>query len=384
MMTEHTTQQEKAAIRFKKSELLNAMMCETCMKMCTDYCCTGNISKSERLKPNTRAMVPFLHNKGIKEYDRAGIDALYYCTLCEACEAHCHPHVNTPEIIKKARAQVVELGLVPESIKELGLRVKNNKNAVNEPHEKRFIELQDLIPKKDKADIVFFIGCISSYREIEIARATLNLLKKGNFDFCVLKDEYCCGSPILNTGNVEIANEMIKHNIEKVKETGCTKIIASCSACYGIWKEEYPKHFDGEFNIKIQHVIEFFLENINKFNLKPYPKTVTYHDPCHLGRKLDYYEAPRELLKKIPQLELVEMFLNRQDATCCGAGGGFRIYNTKKSLEIGEKRLNEAIETKAKFLTSACPLCKRQFKDVNTQNKIEIRDIMEIFNNATG
>ena len=125
------------------------------------------------------------------------------------------------------------------------------------------------------------------------------------------------------------------------------------------------------------------MENIDKFDLKPFPKRVTYHDPCHLGRKLDFYEAPRELLSKIPQLELVEMFLTKQDATCCGAGGGFRVYNGKKSLEIGTKRLEEAIYTKAQVLISACPLCKLQFKDVNAQNKLEIKDITEIFDEAT-
>ncbi|NHI93725.1 MAG: (Fe-S)-binding protein [Candidatus Lokiarchaeota archaeon] len=382
-MAENETLKEKKLINFKKDELFEAMMCETCMKMCTDYCCTGNISKSERLKPNTRAMVPFLHNNDIKSYDEAGIDAIYYCTLCEGCETHCRPHVNTPNLIKKARAQIVDLELAPESIRKLGMNVLNSNNSLNEVYENRFEKLKDVIPKKDKAEIVYFVGCVSTYREFEIARATLNLLKKGNFDFCILNEEFCCGSPILNTGNVEIAENLIRHNIKKIKETGCSQIITSCSACYGMWKEEYPKYSEENFPFKIKHIIDFILDKIDEFNIKPYPKKVTYHDPCHLGRKLDIYNSPRELLQKIPQLEFIEMFLNKKDATCCGAGGGFRVYNKIKSLEIGSKRFEEALETKAEVLISACPLCKNQFKMVNIEDQLLIKDITELLDEVT-
>jgi len=382
-MTENTAQEEKKAIRFKKKELFNALLCESCMKMCTDFCCTGNISKSETIKPNTRALITYLHNKGFKEYDTTGIDALYYCTLCESCEAHCKPEVNAPGLIRKARAQIVELGLQPDSIKELGERVIKTNNTVNEPHEERFSKLDDLIPKKDKAEIVYFIGCISSYREMEIARATLNILKKGNFDFTVITDEFCCGSPLLATGNVEIAEKVIEHNISKVKATGCKKLIATCAACFGTWRDVYPDHSEEKFGFEVQHLIDFLLENLDKFTLKPYPKTVTYHDPCHLGRKLNYYDAPRELLKKIPKLELIEMTLNKKDASCCGAGGGLRIYKAYKSKEIGAVRLEEALFTNADVLVSACPLCKNQFKVLNKENKIIIKDIMEILDEIT-
>ncbi|MHA1797821.1 MAG: (Fe-S)-binding protein [Candidatus Helarchaeota archaeon] len=382
-MTEESTQEEKKAIRFKKKELFEVMLCETCMKMCTDYCCTGNVSKSELIKPNGRALVTYLHNKGIKSYDDAGINALFYCTLCEACEAHCRPNVNAPGFIRKARAQVVELGLAPEPIRELGLRVLNTNNTLNEPHEKRFSALEDLIPKKEKAEIVYFIGCFSSYREIEIARATLEILKKGNFDFCVLTDEYCCGSPLLNTGNVEVAEKVIKHNIENVKKTGCKQLVASCAACYGTWKEIYPNYSEEDFSFSVKHVVEFLLENIDKFKLNSLPKKVTYHDPCHLGRKLGFYDPPRELLKKIPNLELVEMSLNKENTTCCGAGGGFRIYNSEKSFMIGSERLEHALFTKADILSSACPLCKNQFKEVNKEDGLDVKDIIEIFNDLT-
>ncbi len=378
-MADNTTQEEKKGIKFKKKEMFDALLCESCMKMCTDFCCTGNISKSETIKPNARALVTYLHNKGFKKYDRTGIDALYYCTLCEACEAHCKPEVNAPNLIRKARAQIVELELQPEIIKEFGIRVENTNNTVNEPHNKRFSQLMDLIPEKNSGEIVYFIGCISSYREFEIARATLNILKKGNFDFTVIKDEFCCGSPLIATGNVEIANKMIVHNISKLIETGCKTLITSCSACYGTWKEIYPQYLKENFSFKVVHIIDFILDNINKFTLKAYPKKVTYHDPCHLGRKLKIYNAPREILQKIPDLELVEMTLNKNDASCCGAGGGLRVYKPDKSLEIGKTRLDEAIFTQAEVLVSACPLCKNQFKKVNRENKIIIKDITEIF-----
>ncbi len=230
--------------------------------------------------------------------------------------------------------------------------------------------------------IIYFPGCMATYRAKEIARGTIELLKRANVEFKMLgKDEWCCGSVLLRTGNIETAKEVAEHNIKALKNADTTQVLTSCAGCYRTLKKDYEKMF-GKQDFEVIHIVDFLERLVEEGKLK-FPEAkmkVTYHDPCHLGRHSGVYEAPRKILSSIPGLELVEMVRNRQNARCCGAGGGVRSAFKELSDKMADERLKEAEETGAEVLTSACPFCTFALREAAERNgsKIRVLDLPEL------
>ena len=230
--------------------------------------------------------------------------------------------------------------------------------------------------------ILYFPGCMATYRAKDIAKSTIELLKKADVEFTLLgEDEWCCGSVAFRTGNVDVGKEMMDHNVDAIKESGVDVVVTSCSGCFRTLKQDYEK-MSGSSDFEVRHVLELLKELIDQGRLK-FPETkmkVTYHDPCHLGRHSGIYEVPRDILKSIPGLELVEMARNRRNARCCGAGGGVRAGFPELSDKMADARLSEAEETGAEVLTSACPFCTFALREAAERNgsKIRVLDLPEL------
>jgi heterodisulfide reductase subunit D len=223
--------------------------------------------------------------------------------------------------------------------------------------------------------IVYFPGCMATYRAKEIAKSTIELLKRGGVEFELLgEDEWCCGSVMLRTGNVDVADELREHNVEAFKNQGADLVITSCSGCFKTLSQDYEK-MTGSLDFEVKHVLEILKELIEEGKLK-FPETklkVTYHDPCHLGRHSGMYEIPRDILNSILGLEFVEMPRNRENARCCGAGGGVRAGYKELSDKMADTRIKEAEETGAEVLTSACPFCTFALREAAERNGLKIR-----------
>jgi len=230
--------------------------------------------------------------------------------------------------------------------------------------------------------IVYFPGCMATYREQQIAETTIDLLKKAGVEFTMLgEEEWCCGSVMLRTGNKEVAQEMAEHNIAAFKKAGVDTVITSCSGCYRTIKTDYEK-LTGSQDYEVKHVLELIKELIDQGKLK-FPETklkVTYHDPCHLGRHSEMYDIPRDVLKSVPGFELVEMERNRENARCCGAGGGVSSAYKDLSNQMADDRIADAEKTGAEVLTSACPFCTHQLRQAAERNnsKMRVLDITEL------
>ncbi|UCF07796.1 MAG: hypothetical protein JSW28_09175 [Thermoplasmata archaeon] len=230
--------------------------------------------------------------------------------------------------------------------------------------------------------IVYFPGCMATYRAQDIAKSTMDLLRKAGVEFTLLgEDEWCCGSVMLRTGNTDAAEELKEHNIAAFKEAGADTVITSCAGCFRTLGTDYGK-LTGEQDYEVRHILEFIKDLISQGKLK-FPKTgkkVTYHDPCHLGRHSGMYEVPREVLTSVPGLELVEMERNRENARCCGAGGGVSSAFKDLSNRMADARLKDAEETGAEVLTSACPFCTHQLRQAAERNgsKMKVVDITEL------
>jgi heterodisulfide reductase subunit D len=234
--------------------------------------------------------------------------------------------------------------------------------------------------------IVYFAGCMATYREKNIAITTIELLKKLNTDFTMLgKDEWCCGSVMLRTGNIKTAKQIMEHNVKSIRDLGADTVITSCAGCYRTIKQDYPKYI-GDLGFEVLHTPEFVLKFIDggKLRFKSIVNStkVTYHDPCHLGRHMNIYDPPRKALQAIPGLELVEMPRSRENARCCGSGGGVQSAYKSLAQQMADTRLQDALGINARILTSACPFCTYALKSAaeraQVTDKLKVLDFSEL------
>ena len=349
-------------------------------------------------------------------------DIVYKCTECGSCAVSCK-FLNTLEpleIIMKLREKLVDAGYGPMPKQQQYIEsVKQNNNPYNEPHTKRLDWLPDDIKIDSDAKTLYYVGCTSSYRRKEMAISAARILNAAHVPFNILSDdEFCCGSPVLRTGDIGTFKEFLNKNLDVIESKGIETVIFSCAGCYDTFKVDYPLYRNYKF--RVLHTVEFIDELLEKGQLKltnEVPLTVTYHDPCHLGRNAERYEewegdkvdlmplvsiyvppkpkrtgsrgiydAPRNILKKIPGLKVVEMERIREYSYCCGAGAGVKSAFPDFALKTAINRIQEAEDTGADTLTSACPFCSTNLQDAINESgsKLRFYDISEIILMALG
>jgi len=309
-------------------------------------------------------------------------DPIFACPTCGACMDACQaPHADYIVDMIEALRELAVRQIGPADRQELLVsRCEENCNPYGEENSDNE-ELKKKYDLPDKAEWVYFIGCTSNYRQHSLRDATLRFLKKAGIDFTLI-DEHCCTSPMIRTGQTSIVKDYMKYNIAQIEKAGASKVITSCAGCYRTLKRDFEK-FGEQYDFEVFHSLELVKQLLDEGKIKfnsSYDKTVTYHDPCHLGRHMGIYELPREVYKQIPGLKFVEMRRNRNFAWCCGAGGGVKIGYPDWSVEISKERLEEANETGATVLSSVCPFCRTNLSDATSKYDFEIQvlDLMEI------
>jgi Fe-S oxidoreductase len=238
-------------------------------------------------------------------------------------------------------------------------------------------------------EALYFVGCYLSYdpRMKKVATATANILKKAGVDFGILgNQENCCGESIRKTGSEEVFKRLAKENIKTFIDNGVKKIIVSSPHCFHTFKNEYPEFM---VNFEVVYISQYISELINAGRLEltgEFAKKVTYHDPCYLGRHNDLYDEPRDVLKKIPGLEFVEMEDFGKNSLCCGGGGGRIWMDTPKEERFSDLRLEQANDAGARVLVTSCPYCITNFEEsrlnLEYDDVLEIKDITEIVNDV--
>jgi Fe-S oxidoreductase len=349
-------------------------------------------------------------------------DIVYKCTECGACSISCKflNSLEPLEIIMKLREKLVDAGYGPMPKQAQYIEsIKKVHNPYNEPHQKRTAWLPKDVKVDPKAKLLYFVGCTSSYRRKEIAIANARVLNAAGIPFNILKEEeFCCGSPMLRTGDTKSFEELLNKNIDVIEKKGIETVIFSCAGCYDTFKVDYSLY--RKYNFRVLHAVEFFDEllEMGKLNLTTeVPLTVTYHDPCHLGRNAERYEewngdslpimalvsinvppkpkrtgntgiydAPRNILNKIPGLKVIEMERIKEYAYCCGAGAGVKSAFPELALNAAKWRIEEAENTGAEALVSACPFCSTNLQDAIEEfgSNLKFYDISELLLMALG
>ncbi|MCX5811538.1 MAG: (Fe-S)-binding protein [Proteobacteria bacterium] len=315
---------------------------------------------------------------------------IWMCVSCRNCVQRCPRGVNTIDIVRAMRRIMVPDGVVPASIPNLRGIMTSIASVGNpwgqEPNDRaNWAKDLDIKEFDENTEILYFPCCYPSYdpRLKKVSQATANILKKAGVDFGILgSKELCCGESVRKTGNEALFKRLARENIKTFVDNGVKKIVASSAHCFHTFKNEYPEF---RANFEIVHISQYLFELINEGRLKitkEFAKKVTYHDPCYLGRHNGVYDEPREVLKKIPGLELTEMVDAREDSLCCGMGGGRIWMETEKHERFSNIRIEQAIEAGAEVLATACPYCVTALEDsrlvTNHAGDIEVMDITEI------
>ena len=353
--------------------------------------CTGSCPWNLVRKFDVRRMI---HQARLGVVDFEDED-VWACVMCKLCVDRCPQGVVMPDIVRALRRTVTELGIakVPDSLRITIKNVSAVGNPLGEPQEARADWAKDLGIKTytKGTEILYFPCCYQVYDPSakRVALAAVNILKKAGIDFGILRDNVvCCGESIRKAGNESVFQSLAQTNINAFAEAGVEKIVVTSPHCYHTFKNEYPE-LGGDF--EVIHYTQYLAGLIKDGRMqfaKEVNKKVAYHDPCYLGRHNDIYDEPREVLKSIPGLQLIELPNCRENSLCCGGGGGRIWAETKKGERFSDLRLQQAIEVGAQTLAASCPYCILNFEDsaltMDKADVIEIKDILELVLEALG
>lgn len=324
--------------------------------------------------------------EGRAEWNQKMVDTILVCTTCELCNLRCSAALPIESAWMELRGKLVDeekkMTFPPFEMMAEALRSQGDIWAGYRKDRSAWFP-KDLVEKHGPghtAKNIYFAGCTASYVEKDIAMASVRLLDAAGVDFSYLGEkENCCGTPMLVAGKWELFAETMKKNISAVKSAGADTVITSCPACDMMWRQVYPvwsKKLGIEYGITTRHYSEVISEKIRagefRFASGPaLPVTVTWHDSCHIGRASGVYEAPRDLIKAIPNVNFVEMSYNRQEAHCCGSVLTL-IKEPPVAAEIGKTRLDEVVEAGAQKVLALCPCCEFQFRVTADKKNIPI------------
>ena len=357
------------------------------------------------------------------DYTDKLLEVVYNCHMCGACDTSCKYSMDMEvlEPINEIRISCVERGRTMPALDKLVNSLRKQGTMVPGAGVKRGewaagLGLKDCT--KEKVDVVFHAGCLTSFDKgmWKQAKTIVKLLRKAGVDFGIAGDnETCCGGRTYQMGYKEDFLKQAAKNMEMIKKSGAKTLVTGCADGYQAFKVLYDQHgFKGD--LEVLHITEYLARLIKEGRLKPKKKvdiTVTYHDPCHLGRQGEpwrrwegkevvtdiryfdppkeyrrgtygIYEPPRDVLKSIPGLKLVEMDRIKEYAWCCGAGGGVPATNPEFSLWTATERIGEAEETGAAAIATACPWCIGNFNKAIREkgSSLKVHDVIELLDKA--
>jgi heterodisulfide reductase subunit D len=340
--------------------------CGFCKVVCCTYPHGGGF---EAYSPRAKIRFLKLLSEGKAELTPEWVDRLYRCTSCERCQEVCQCSIPLVELWEEARALTVDRDLGPmPAHKMLRSFAEVCGNPYNEPADQRTQWMLPHHAPSEEADTLVFAGCTAAYRMPMMLQIGATILKHQNIPYiCAGGEEQCCASPFLRTGQTEVAETLIARNLDLFHRLGIRCIITPCGGCSKTLKKDYPEWAEKlgkPWDFRVLHFSELYLELLEAGELvlaNRIEKSVTYHDPCHVGRSQKLFEAPRAILKAIPGLRLIEMDYCREESRCCGAGGGVKAGYPDMAATIAHDRVEEAKETGADILATMCPFCQTSF-----------------------
>lgn len=333
-----------------RNALTSCTMCGFCKSVCPSFKAINWDTDLSR----GRIVLTYGLATGQLQPDESVVKSMGTCTTCADCVRRCTSKVDIVEIVEMCRSDLVANGYILLKHKAMCEGIVANNNPFGE----KVSAIEKLGLKPHKAEIGYFAGCTATYRATKTSKAVIKILDALGSDWTGV-DEVCCGSVMGRVGwNTEDQYVLMRKNVDRIASLGIKTLVLSCAGCYRMFKKEYPKHIDVPF--EVLHISEYLAKQDLKLSSLG-DVTVTYHDPCHLGRHCGVYDAPREVIAKFPGIDFREMKFNRQFSHCCGGGGGVRSGYPEEAADIAKTRMGEA--DFADVVITSCPFCVTNLSD---------------------
>ena len=287
------------------------------------------------------------------------VDALYTCTQCAGCSEICPTGIDYCAVVTQLRREATKRKLLPDS----QVAARDIVGEHGNPFAQNQAERGDWIPKNveagRKAGDLYFVGCSASFGANRIPKSVLMVLLGADIEVSLLgAKESCCGFALFTMGEIERGQALLDRNVAAFREMGAKRIIASCPGCYKTLKHRLPAEFE------VLHMEEFIAGLVRDGRVrfvKPFKKKVIYSDGCDLGRHSGIYDAPRDILRAMPEIKLIEFDYNRENAACCG--GPVASHNPDLAHDIAAEKVREAVDKGAEVIATSCPMCFVNLKE---------------------
>ena len=322
--------------------------------------------------------------------------SLFSCLTCGLCDRRCPADVAYTSLVQKLREVNFREGVEPECPHGGALQSVMRMMATGGAQQDRLGWLgKDLKTEAQKGEVFYWTGCTMYYDaffpDFQVStlagtRAAIRLLNRVGVTPVVSPEERCCGHDLLWNGDRKNFERLARHNVKLVADSGAKVLVVSCAECLRTWKLDYEPFFEGR-RPEVLHITEYLAGRMGKLELKSAgERSVTYQDPCRLGRHLGVYSPPRQVLGALPNVKLVEMQHSGPRSTCCAGGTWSNCDRFAKKIQVD--RLREARATGAEVLVTACPKCQVHFRctmqdpNLGKEIQIEMRDVAELVEEA--
>jgi heterodisulfide reductase subunit D len=291
---------------------------------------------------------------------------IWACLSCARCSSRCPVEIDFPEFIRSYREEARKSGHFPVESHH-GMLQSIAGLQTHDIKQQRIAWAKEAGTFAETGDYFYFVGCLPYFEvtfaylnlsPLSSAKSVLSLLNKMGVTPVISNDECCCGHDALWSGDEATFRALAAKNLEAIKNSGAKTVLFSCPEGYYTFKHHYPEYF-GDLPFEVLHITEFLTQKMPEAELSFKPSsngTVTYQDPCRLGRLSGNYDLPRQLLKNLPETNLLEMQRTRENALCCGTSAWMECSGCSKAMQVD--RLQEAIQTGAQTLITACPKCQ--------------------------
>ncbi len=361
-------------------ELTNTYYCLDC-GVCTGSCPVAKVFSDF----SPRRII----ERSLYELEDFSDQSIWYCLGCAQCSVRCPAKIEFPEFIRLMRKEAYSLGFWGSPAHNGVFQTIMSIQTSDIKQNRLFWAEDNDLKTSEKGEFFYFVGCRPYFdvifqdigvKSLEVAKKAIKILNMCGIEPVLSNEERCCGHDALWDGDEKTFKELASKNIELIKECGAKKVIFSCPEGYYTFKKLYPIYF-GELPFEPVYILNIIMDALRdgKISFKESQLSVTYQDPCNLGRLSGMFDLPRDIIKSIPMISFYEMPRSKENAVCCGTTGWMNCSSISKQIQVS--RLNEAIATGANILVTACPKCEIHFKCTKSAfeiGDIEIKDILDL------